>query len=1081
MRLPAVLVCFLLAQVAVSQQIHPGTWSNRTGEGGTVSDPPTAGVSDYFDMTPWESSPYQQFRLHRGTDAPNGENFWLNFRMMFPQPYDENPGEKYPMIVMLHGLGEAGVRGSARFPAYDASDPRYLNNDHNLYHGGYPHLSAVERGIFPGFVVVPQNTSTWSEGQLDGVISMIEELLENYPIDPYRIYLHGYSNGADGVWRIAEKRPDLFAAMLPMSWINLSVDRSRFIHLPIWYFQGELDGNPLATTARYMMTLLEQEGATPRYTEYLNGGHAIWDRAYAEPDFFSWMLGYEKTDIMAYYGRTAVCPNEDVNIRLGVSPGFNSYQWRVTTDGGVQTFDRGGQDNFELVATQTGDYQVRVSRNPDPGSADWSPWSDPLTITVQDDIPTPQITIDGSPHLPSPDGRTSAQLSVPDEFEFYQWYRNASPVNGATGNSVSVSQTGNYFVNVSLAESCPDISSDTIRITNNIPPEVLPPGNLQAEPVSEVAIGLSWEDASQNETNFEVYRARSQNGPFDLVKNLPGNTTQVKDSALVPSTKYFYRVRAVNDQSPSPLSNIASATTLADTIAPSAPGFLSHELTDTRRIVLYWTPATDNSDLIIYDIIVNGKVVGTTTSLSFTLGNLNEESIYTIYVRARDRAGNRSPLSNQVTVITIFEGVAYRYYYGGLWAETADYAGWPVEKQGYIDNVDISREENGGVRPDPQVNYFAFDFDGYLYIEKGGNYVFSLEAAAGSVLQVGAFTLDNDGQHSVRTEIGKTKLSKGPVRFKVKYYDRTEEEVLTIKYSGPDTNNELIEIPAEALTSSKKTFPSVPESPANFSAREILEREIDLTWDDESDNETGFEVFKAEPLAPYRMIRKTSANQTSLKANELAPLRTYNFLVRAVGKTGTSDFDSLTATTGLPLSQFTVDCQSSGNVINWQSGLPWTGEPFIVERSANQDSSVVIGRIGSDSVGMSFDWLDNTYAGDTTYYRIGQRSPQGGVGYSQWVASTCTPVDFRLYADLYPVPVTNGYLTIRMRTMKSDIPVEIVVLDNIGRIHLETTVPPDPLRNPYILDLSRIATKGLFIISLRQGGESYQQKIIIDQ
>ncbi len=1070
--------CFLLLSGSlVAQQILPGTWSNRTGPGGAVSDPLASGVSDYYDMTGWDSSPYQQFMLMR----ENGAN-WLNFRMLYPIPYDENTSEGYPMIIMLHGLGEAGIRGTSNFPPYDAADPRFLNNDHQLYHFGFPHLEAAEEGEFPGFIVAPQNITLWTDDNIDGVISMIELLLETYPIDPYRVYLHGYSNGGDGVWRIAEKRPDLFAAMLPMSWVNFEVDQSRFIHLPIWYFQGELDDNPRVEAARGMIGMLEENGASPRYTEYINGGHAIWDRAYAEPDFFSWMLGWEKTDIMAYYGRTSVCPNEDVNIRLGVSPGYNSYQWRVTTSDGTETFPVGGPDDNEYVAQQTGEYQVRFSRSTSPQEGSWSPWSDPLAITVQEDIIPPDVSIDGSPHLPSPDGRNTARLTIPDDYDSYQWYRNGTLLQGADGPVYNASQQGEYHVDVFLAETCPPISSDTIRVTVNAAnSDVSAPTGLTAEAASEVAVSLSWTDQSANETFFELYRSGSPSGPFQLVHKPAANATVKKDSALTPSTTYYYQIRAINEFSPSALSNVASATTLSDTIPPSVPGLLTFELKDTRTAELQWNASSDNSSLIIYQIIVNGRVVASTTNLNYTLTGLNEESVYTVYVRATDRAGNTSDTSNQVTIITVFEGLSYRYYYGGLWAETDDYAGWPVEKQGYLENITIAREANGGVRPDPQVNYFAFDFIGYLYIDNGGRYTFSLEAAAGSVLQVGSFVLDNDGQHAAQTEVGSTALSKGAVPLFVKYYDRTEDEVLRILYSGPDTNDQLIPVPDEALTSSKKQFEDPPAAPSDFRVTDIGERRIDLAWEDESDNESGFEVFRAsDPDDPYVKVKTTAVNQTTLGDNRLSPLHTYHYLVRAVGASGTSAFDSLQATTALPLNEFTVECQPAGNAITWTSAYPWAAEPYIVERSADKEEITLIGKVDADSLGSAYSWLDNTYISDTTYYRIGQRSPQGGVGYSSWLSSPCLPAGFKLFADIYPVPATEGYLTIRMRTMLPDQPVQVVLMDNIGRIYLETSFEADPLSNPYFLDLSKVTGKGLYIISLRQGGESYQQKIIID-
>jgi len=132
-----------------------------------------------------------------------------------------------------------------------------------------------------------------------------------------------------------------------------------------------------------------------------------------------------------------------------------------------------------------------------------------------------------------------------------------------------------------------------------------------------------------------------------------------------------------------------------------------------------------------------------------------------------------------------------------------------------------------------------------------------------------------------------------------------------------------------------------------------------------------------------------------------------------------------------------------------------------LERSGDKNTTMAIGQILADSIGKTFSWIDNAYSSDTTYYRVGQKSPGGGIGYSDWITAQCLPVSFQLLADIYPVPLRDGYLTIRMRTMLPDQPLTIVLMDNIGRIHLETMVDPDPLASPYTLDLSNIAGKGL--------------------
>ena len=41
-----------------------------------------------------------------------------------------------------------------------------------------------------------------------------------------------------------------------------------------------------------MAAALKELGGVVKYTEYEGVGHNSWDKAYAEPNFFSWLLSH---------------------------------------------------------------------------------------------------------------------------------------------------------------------------------------------------------------------------------------------------------------------------------------------------------------------------------------------------------------------------------------------------------------------------------------------------------------------------------------------------------------------------------------------------------------------------------------------------------------------------------------------------------------------------------------------------------------------------------------------------------------------------------------------------------------------
>ena len=60
-------------------------------------------------------------------------------------------------------------------------------------------------------------------------------------------------------------------------------------------------------------------------------------------------------------------------------------------------------------------------------------------------------------------------------------------------------------------------------------------------------VNISWTDESNNETGFEVSRSTSLIGTYTNIGSVAAGVTTFVDSVgLEPSTKYFYKVRSVN-------------------------------------------------------------------------------------------------------------------------------------------------------------------------------------------------------------------------------------------------------------------------------------------------------------------------------------------------------------------------------------------------------------------------------------------------------------------------------------------------------------------------------------------------------
>ena len=59
---------------------------------------------------------------------------------------------------------------------------------------------------------------------------------------------------------------------------------------PVWVFHGGADPVVPVTESRKMVEAIKAAGGSVRYNEYEGIGHNSWDKAYAEPEIFRWML-----------------------------------------------------------------------------------------------------------------------------------------------------------------------------------------------------------------------------------------------------------------------------------------------------------------------------------------------------------------------------------------------------------------------------------------------------------------------------------------------------------------------------------------------------------------------------------------------------------------------------------------------------------------------------------------------------------------------------------------------------------------------------------------------------------------------
>jgi len=210
-------------------------------------------------------------------------------------PSNWNKKVKWPVILFLHGYGEEG-------------DDGIVPTDVGLAHAIREH---VDR--FPFVVAMPQchKNDWWTTPAMQvQALKALDQTMQEFEVDPQRVYLTGLSMGGFGTWAIASGHPGKFAALVPIcGGIRLhhvsdtpnyhDVDDSadpyaatakKIGNTPVWVFHGGDDDTVPVTESRQMVEALKAAGGNVRYTEYSGVKHNSWDKAYSEPELPTWLL-----------------------------------------------------------------------------------------------------------------------------------------------------------------------------------------------------------------------------------------------------------------------------------------------------------------------------------------------------------------------------------------------------------------------------------------------------------------------------------------------------------------------------------------------------------------------------------------------------------------------------------------------------------------------------------------------------------------------------------------------------------------------------------------------------------------------
>lgn len=258
------------------------------------------------------------------TKMTDGKNMF--FRLYVPKGISAD--KRYPLVMMLHGIGECGTDNRAQVDRENLSKQWSLDSVKTKYQAFvlYPQCpsSSYEWGYF--------NTGTADQKGYAGLpahaaVKVIDSLIKVHPIDTTRLYVGGLSWGGIGTEGLMMSYPNKFAAAFPCAGENKLNTVAVMTKTPFWVFHGANDGTVPVTPDRQLISAVEAAkidvsqfisgknmanptaisvdslrkavaaGVKYLYSEITGGDHASgWNAAFDSPILVPWIMSKSKAE-----------------------------------------------------------------------------------------------------------------------------------------------------------------------------------------------------------------------------------------------------------------------------------------------------------------------------------------------------------------------------------------------------------------------------------------------------------------------------------------------------------------------------------------------------------------------------------------------------------------------------------------------------------------------------------------------------------------------------------------------------------------------------------------------------------------
>lgn len=227
----------------------------------------------------------------------------IPYRLFIPKI---ESGEKYPLVLFLHGAGERGDDNVKQIITNEGATT-WVNDEFQQKHPCFVLApQCPEHGYWgSSFRIYEKPEKLMPNSLLLTIKIIIEGLQQEFPIDPDRIYITGLSMGGFGTVSLLMAYPESFAAGVVVCGGGNPNQLHKIVHVPIWFFHAEDDNVVSVEYSRILVKNLQELGGEVKYTEYPTGylaslnlsPHASWVLAYSNNEMKEWLFSKTRKNI----------------------------------------------------------------------------------------------------------------------------------------------------------------------------------------------------------------------------------------------------------------------------------------------------------------------------------------------------------------------------------------------------------------------------------------------------------------------------------------------------------------------------------------------------------------------------------------------------------------------------------------------------------------------------------------------------------------------------------------------------------------------------------------------------------------